>query len=228
MCHIQLFVEDELNEAYEILAGKIVAGNRPGCRIRAARLTLDEFTAFESLLDLTQRARRSGCRQVIFIIDQEGPGADPGRREALARFRDAFQELCDHIDGLPDGDPLKHIHVVRVEAHSCLEAWLLSDPRAIVAAAGGASYVPPRRETHHLTPREAREQIAHIVREVGRRRSRRHLQRIGGHAVKSWGGKIALHLDLSQARKFNFSLDYFCGMIEDDRDGCLHPFPRVE
>jgi len=36
--------------------------------------------------------------------------------------------LCNHIACLSDEDPLKQLRLVRVEVHSCLEAWLLSDP----------------------------------------------------------------------------------------------------
>ena len=233
---IQLFVEDQLNEAYEILAAKAMEIADPSQRsvehrqrIRAARVTLDELTKSESLLDLAQRSLRSGYHQVVFAIDHEGPGADSGRVAALSRFRAAFQEFCDHQERLPDNDPLKQLKVVRLEVHSCLETWLLSDPQAIVASVGGSSdFRPDSRQTDRLTPREARDQIAHIVREVGRRRNNRRWKKLGGLASKSLGTKIAPYLDLAQARRHNSSLDYFCDMIGNNRDGCLHPFPSPE
>ena len=233
MPNIQIFVEDELNEPYEILAGKAigapirrsrVSGEN---RIRAARVTLDELTDFESLLDLAQRSLRSGYQQVVFAMDHEGPDADQGRIEARRRFREAFQRLCEHIESLPPHHPLKQLSLVRVEVSSCLEAWLLSDPQAIVETFGPSDYRPDTHQTEHLTPRQACEKIAHIVREIGRRRGDRRLARIGGNAVKSLGTKIAPSLDLSRARRNNRSLDYFCDMIENVRDGCQQPFPEL-
>jgi len=226
--NVMLFVEDEVNEAYEILVRKVIGLPLRGAtsvRVRAARARLDELTNFTSLLDLTQRAQRAGFQQVVFVMDHEGPGADRGRVNARQQFRDAFQELCDYIDNLPPNDPLHPIHLVRIEVHTCLETWLLSDPPAIAYAAGDSNYTPRHRRTHHLTPREAREAIAHILREVGRRRSKRHLQKLSGTAVKSWGKRIASVIDIEQARRFNFSLDYFCRMIETTGDGCEQPFP---
>jgi hypothetical protein len=58
MPNIQIFVEDELNEAYEILAAKAIGAPvhrsrvSGAHRIRASRVTLDELTRFEILLDL--------------------------------------------------------------------------------------------------------------------------------------------------------------------------------
>lgn len=232
MHSVQLFVEDEISEAYAILAAKAMgvdrlppqAQNAP--RIRAARVEVGELTDFDSLLDLTQRAHRSGFQQVIFVLDHEGYSADKGRVAARQAFERAFRRLCDHLQALPDDDPLKRMRVVRLEVHSCLEAWLLCDPQAIVAAVGGGSAVrPSQRQTHDLTPAEARERIAEIVRQAGRRRGRLHWQQYGGHAVKSLSRKIAPKLELERARHWNFSLDYFCAMIEGNEDGCIRPFP---
>lgn len=234
MHNVQLFVEDELNEAYEILAAKAMGVDRSpsrgryGPRIRAARVEVGELTDFASLLDLTQRAQQSGFQQVVFVLDHEGHSADGGRVSARQGFEQAFRELCDYLQALSDAVPLKQMRVVRLEVHSCLEAWLLCDPQAIVAAVGGVSAVHPRqRQTHDLTPREARNRIAEIVREVGKRRKRLHWQRYGGHAVKSLNRKIADKIDLARAQNCNFSLDYFCAMIRDNEDGCIQPFPRA-
>jgi hypothetical protein len=233
MPNIQIFVEDELNEAYEILAAKAIGAPvhrsrvSGANRIRASRATLDELTRFEILLDLTQRSQRSGYQQVVFAIDHEGPGADEGRVEARRHFHEAFQRLCSYIENLPPNDPLKQIKLVRVEVCSCLEAWLLSDPQALVETFGPSDYRPDIHQTEHLTPRQAREEIAHIVREIGRRKGDRRLARMGGHAIKSLGARIAPDIDLSRARRNNRSLDYFCDMIENDRNGCQRTFPEL-
>lgn len=79
---IILFVEDELNEAYEILVRKTLGlpliGATGHC-IRVVRVTLNELTQFEELKDLAKRAQRSGCEQVVFCLDHEGHEADEGR-----------------------------------------------------------------------------------------------------------------------------------------------------
>jgi|GEM_PF-1558865 len=233
MLNIQIFVEDELNEAYEILTAKAIGVSRRRSRvsgenrIRAARVTLDELTDFESLLDLAQRSLRSGYQQVVFAMDHEGPEAEQGRVEARRRFREAFQCLCEYIENLPSDHPLRQLRLVRVEVRSCLEAWLLSDPQALVETFGPSDYRPDIHQTEHLTPRQAREEIAHIVKEIGRRKGNRRLAHMGGHAVKSLGTRIAPSIDLSRARRNNRSLDYFCDMVENIRDGCQQPFPEL-
>lgn len=229
MPNIMLFVEDELNEAYEILVRKTLGlplSGATGYRIRVAKVTLDELTDFDQLLDLTQRAQQSGYNQVVFCMDHEGYDADRGRVQARAQFRRAFQQLCEYIESLPRRDPLKRIRLVRVEVHTCLESWLLSDPPAIARAAGDSTYAPPHRNTHRLTPKQARDEIAHILQEVGRRCSKRHLKKISGSAVKSWGKRIAETLDVARARRYNFSLDYFCDKIETNGNSCEQPFPN--
>ncbi|HGX92569.1 MAG TPA: hypothetical protein ENK35_04560 [Candidatus Tenderia sp.] len=226
--NVMVFVEDELNDAYEILVRKAMGlplDINSGVRIRVVRVTQDELMDYNNLLDLSQRALRSGAQQVVFCMDHEGPGADPGRVQARRQFREAFQQLCDYIDGLPQSHSLKRIHLARVEVHSCLEAWLLSDPPAIARAAGDHSYMPSARQTHQLPPHQARQNIAHILNEVGRRRSKRHLRRISASAVRSWGHRIAREMDIVNARRYNFSLNYFCAMIETNRNGCEQTFP---
>ena len=233
MPNIQIFVEDELNEAYEILAAKAIGAPPRRSRasganhIRAAKVRLDQLTSFESLLDLAQRSQRSGHRQVVFAMDREGHDADQGRVEARRCFREAFQRLCEHIEHLPSSDPLKQLRLARVEVRSCLEAWLLSDPQAIVETFGPSDYRPDTHQTEHLTPRQAREGIAHIVREIGRRKSNQILATMRGRSVKFLGTRIARNIDLSRARRNNGSLDYFCDMIENDRNGCQQPFPEL-
>jgi hypothetical protein len=235
MPSIHIFVEDKLCEVYEVLAAKALAFSAHHAAesdkhsIRASQVTLDELISDKHLLDLARRSQRSGCQQVIFALDHEGSGAAPERADARHHFREAFQALCNHIACLSDEDPLKQLRLVRVEVHSCLEAWLLSDPQAIVKAfSGPADYRPDVRQTEALSPREARDGIAHIVRQIGGRKGNRRLARMRGSDVKSEGAKIAEHLDLDRARRNNRSLDYFCEMVAQQGDGCRQPCPELD
>ena len=226
MPDIQIFVEDKLCEAYRSLATKALGSS--ALSVHVARATLDELTSFEDLLDLAQRSRSNGCQQVIFALDHEGHDAAQARVKARRRFQEAFQQLCNYVARLPASDPLKQLRLVRVEVRSCLEAWLLSDPQAIVSAFGLSNYRPKARQTEHLSPRQAREQIASIMREVGKRKGNRRLASMSGSAVKSEGAKIAEHLDLDRARRNNRSLDYFCEMVAQQGDGCRQPCPELD
>jgi len=227
MPDIQIFVEDKLCEAYRSLATKALGSS--ALSVHVARATLDELTSFGDLLDLARCAQRSGCQQVIFALDHEGHDAAQARVDARRRFQEAFQQLCNHVVCLPASDPLKQLRLVRVEVRSCLEAWLLSDPQAIVKAfSGPADYRPDVRQTEALSPREARDGIAHIVRQISGRKGNRRLARMSGSAVKSEGAKIAEHLDLDRARRNNRSLDYFCEMVAQQGDGCRQPCPELD
>jgi hypothetical protein len=227
MPDIQIFVEDKLCEAYRSLATKALGSS--ALSVHVARATLDELTSFEDLLDLAQRSRSNGCQQVIFALDHEGHDAAQARVDARRRFQEAFQQLCNHVACLPASDPLRQLRLVRVEVRSCLEAWLLSDPQAIVQAfSGPADYRPDVRQTEALSPREARDGIAHIVRQIGGRKGNRRLARMRGSDVKSEGAKIAEHLDLDRARRNNRSLDYFCEMVAQQGDGCRQPCPELD
>jgi len=227
MPDIQIFVEDKLCDAYRILAIKALGAS--ALSVHVARATLNELTSFGDLLDLARRAQRSGCQQVVFALDHEGHDAKQERVDARRRFQETFQQLCDHVARLPASDPLKQLRLVRVEVRSCLEAWLLSDPQAIVEAfSGPADYRPYVGRTEALSPREARDGIAHIVRQIGKRKGNRRLARMSGSAVKSEGAKIAEHLDLDRARRNNRSLDYFCEMVAQQGDGCRQPCPELD
>jgi len=227
MLDIQIFVEDKLCDAYRILAIKALGAS--ALSVHVARATLNELTSFGDLLDLARRAQRSGCQQVVFALDHEGHDAKQERVDARRHFQEAFQQLCNHVARLPASDPLRQLRLVRVEVRSCLEAWLLSDPQAIVQAfSGPADYRPDVRQTEALSPREARDGIAHIVRQIGGRKGNRRLARMSGSAVKSEGAKIAEHLDLDRARRNNRSLDYFCEMVAQQGDGCRQPCPELD
>lgn len=226
--NIMVFVEDELNEAYAVLVRKAMGlplNTSAGVRIRVVKARQDELTNFNSLLDFSQSALDSGIQQVVFCMDHEGPGADHGRLQARHQFREAFELLCNHIDDLSSRHPLKNMRLVRVEVHTCLESWLLSDPPAIARAAGDHSYMPHVGQTHRLPPKQARQKIAHILKEVGRRHDKRHLKKILPSAVRSWGERIAREINIENARRHNFSLDYFCATIETYQNGCVQTFP---
>jgi hypothetical protein len=228
---VQLFVEDELNEAYEILAARalelpVKPSSARRRHVRAARLDLNEFTSRDSLLDSVQRAHRAGSRCVLFIMDAEDAHFSPDRAAKITDFGHAFAGLCDYLGSLPNRNPLKGIMVTRIVNHSCLECWLLADPLAIVQAFGGEDYAPSRQNTANLSPKQARDQIAHIMREVGRRSGNRKLMRVSGSNIKSEGIRIAAHLTPQHAQHNNFSLRYFFDMISCTQSGCTQPFPN--
>ncbi|MBV7333920.1 hypothetical protein KFU94_64565 [Chloroflexi bacterium TSY] len=226
MANIQLFVEDELSEAYEHLTSnalgiKQLRRRSKGKQIRASKLDVNEYIDVNSLLDLTYRAARTGASQVFFILDEEDPQRSPERATIQRQFKQAFEALCREIERLPKSK----IRVVRVVCKTCLECWLLADPAAVVSAAGAPkSYSPKSSTTTTYGPRQARDQIAHIFNEVNRRQ--RNKKRRGGRSVKSEGAKIAGYVDLDRASKNNYSLAYFCDMLINKRDGCKHSFPE--
>ena len=230
MSFVQLFVEDELSEAYEILAARALGFDHTRRqqrrqRVRAARLDLCEFTSRDGLLDSVERACRAGSRCILFILDEEDYSESPDRSDKLAAFRQAFTQLCQHLESLPDSHNLKRVKVTCIISKSCLECWLLADPQAIVTAVRGpSSYTPPARNTEHHSPRQARDKIAHIVNEVHRRN--RKQKRISGRSAKTMGAKIAPHITPDRARRRNFSLAYFYDMISCEQSGCERPFPE--
>lgn len=233
MSFVQLFVEDALTDPYEILAARALgvptarAARRR--RVRAARLGVNEFTQVDSLLDVVQRAFDAGSRCVLFILDEEDYNASPDRPDHLAEFRVAFEALCRYLEALPPQVPLKQVKVTRVVSKTCLECWLLADPHAIVVAVGGpSSYKPLVRNTEHHNPRQAREQMAHIVQQVGKRSGKQRLTRTGSRSVKTLGAKIAPYVAPEQARQRNFSLAYFYDMITCQQSGCERPFPEPD
>ncbi|HSF42846.1 MAG TPA: hypothetical protein VLT87_23775 [Thermoanaerobaculia bacterium] len=228
---LQIFVEDKLVDAYEILARKALGlpGSSSNRReVRAARIDPDELTSRNSLLDLTQRSFAAGYDTILFILDQEGPRS-PERAEKLAGFKRAFHELCDHLGSLKDGDPLRRVKVVRIICQRCLEGWLATDPVAIVEALSGAQgsdYKPAPRNTENLFPEQASALIAQIGRELGNRLGKDHLKRLDPRSIKTRGKDIAQHVDPQRARKCNASLAYFFEMVDGHRSGCDHPCPE--
>lgn len=215
MTFVQIFVEDARHEPYRELANKLLP---QGTRVRVAQVHLNELTSMETLQDFVNRSARAGATQVIFMMDFED-GTDAGRRKALRAFERVFQELCTQMDN-------HSLRVVRIEVHTCLECWLLSDPQAIVRAFGGPSnYAPSPKQTDRLRPQEALEQIAHILREVGRRVGKHRLQQTKKRAAKRLAKRIAPAIDLDTARQYNCSLEYFCQVIAQTLSGCKHPFP---
>jgi hypothetical protein len=227
---LQIFVEDELAEAYEALALRalglpIAPRNRQA--VLAARIDVDDLTARDGLLDLTRRAMRSGHDTILFILDEEGPSA-LGRSKKLASFRQAFLELCAYLASGRE-KALSNAKVSRIVCKRCLEGWLMAYPRAIVDAVRGEhgiDYFPTPHRTEELLPAQALEGIAHVIRETGRRLGRRDLSQISSKSIKARGASIAGHVVPDRARRYNSSLDYFYDMIDGQRSGCDHPCPE--
>lgn len=232
MATIQIFVEDELNEAYEHLAAKALGIDQPrrrshGKNVRVSRIKINEFVDSESLFDLTRLASKSGASQVFFVLDDEDHHVSPERITLQRQFRQAFGTLCREIGGLPTSNLMRQTRVVRVVCKTCLECWLLADPKAVVEAAGGdRSYLPKIGVTETLTPRQARDQIAHIFNEVNRRRRRK--KRVSSRSMKSEGAKIARYVSLEEAYSNNYSLAYFRDMLTGGKDGCKYAFPHYD
>jgi hypothetical protein len=228
---VQIFVEDELVDAYEVLARKALglSVSRSNRReVRAARIEPDELTSRDGLLDLAQRSLAAGYDTVLFILDQEGPRSLE-RAEKLAGFKRAFRELCDHLANLRDDDPLRRVKVVRIVCQRCLEGWLAADPVSIVEALSGpkrANYSPAPQRTENLFPEQASALIAQIGRELGNRLEKDHLKRLDSRSIKTRGKDIAQHVDPGRARPYNASLAYFFDMVDGRRSGCDQPCPE--
>ncbi|MFY9822076.1 MAG: hypothetical protein WAM82_11890 [Thermoanaerobaculia bacterium] len=226
---LQIFVEDELAEAYEVLALRAL-GFPPEIRnrraVRAARINVEDLTTLEGLLDLTRRAMRSGHDTILFILDEEEPTS--GRPPKLASFRQAFLELCTYLASGREKD-LGKAKVIRIVCKRCLESWLIADPQAIVDSVRGRhgiEYFPAPQRTEELLPIHASERIAHVIRETGRRLGRRDLIQTSSKGIKSRGASIAGHVVPDRARPYNVSLNYFYDMIDGQRSGCDHPCPE--
>jgi len=111
----------------------------------------------------------------------------------------------------------------------CLESWLLSDQQAIIDAMRGVHGVRiglSPIQTESLTPQEAAERIAHLIRQVGQNLNNRELLRTHASSIKRRGKFIAQKVDLSRARNYNRSLDYFCDIVQCTESGCAHPCPE--
>jgi hypothetical protein len=229
---LQIFVEDRLTDAYEILALRALGlptARRDRRRVRAVRIDLDELTSRASLFDLAQRSWQSGYDCVLFIMDEEGLPRSPDRPAKLRDFRQAFRELCDHLATLKTNDPLRNLKVTRIVCRRCLEGWLAADPQAIVDSVRGSrglDYRPDAQKTDDLLPHQALDRIAQIIREAGKRLGRHDLARLSSGSIKSRGASIAEHVQPERARRHNASLKYFLDMVDGSRSGCEHPFPE--
>ena len=229
---LRIFVEDELTDAYEILALRALGHPttpRNRRRVFASQVDLDDLTSRDNLLDLARRALEGDYDCIVFVMDEESMPRSPDRPAKLKQFHRAFLDLCKLLQDLPDTSPLRRLKVVRVVCRRCLESWLAADPQAIVEAVRGpkgVDYQPASRKTDDLEPQQAREWLAQVINEVGRRTGRRDLARLGAHSAKSRGKDIAACLDPGRARRFNASLAYFLDMLDGQRSGCDHPFPE--
>lgn len=229
---LQIFVEDRLTDAYEILALRALGlptARRDRRRARASRIDLEELTSRTGLLDLAQRSQQSGYDCVLFIMDEEGLPRSPDRPAKLRAFHQAFRELCDHLGTRRDNDPLHKFKVTRIVCRRCLEGWLAADPQAIVDSVRGShgiDYRPDPQKTDDLLPHQALDRITQVIREAGNRLGRRDLMRLSSGSIKSRGASIAEHVEPQRARRHNASLAYFLDMVDGSRSGCEHPFPE--
>jgi hypothetical protein len=227
---LQIFVEDEFAETYEVLALRALglpAAPRNRQAVLAVKIDVDNLTTLDGLLDLTRRAIRSKHDTILFILDEEGPSA-LGRPKKLASFRQAFLELCAYLASGRE-KALSNAKVSRIVCKRCLEGWLMTDPQAVVDAVRGEhgiDYSPTPRKTEELLPAQALEGIAHVIRETGRRLGRRDLSQISSKVIKSRGPSFAKHVVPARARHYNSSLAYFYDMIDGHRSGCEHPCPE--
>jgi hypothetical protein len=229
---LQILVEDRLNEPYEILARKALGlpveqTNRR--EIRASVVQISELTSFEGLLNLVKTSQQAGYDCIIFIVDEEITPASADRPDRLSEFRQAFTQLCDHLNELLPQDPLNQVNVIRIVSKRCLESWLATDPQAIIDAVRGkkgVNFNPPNRNTEDMSPQQASEHIVHIIREVGRQTGKRDLLQTRVRNVKRRGRSIALQLRIEQARRRNRSLAYFFDMVSCQRPGCEYPCPE--
>ncbi|GAB4577493.1 MAG: hypothetical protein Fur0022_02240 [Anaerolineales bacterium] len=229
---VLIFVEDELNEPYEILARKalglpIERYNRKEVKVSLAKLS--DFTSSDRLLNLVSGAYEAGYDCVLFILDHEDSTNSPDRQQKLVDFRNAFDDLCRHLRGLPATNQLRTVNVIRIVALNCLESWLAADPQAIVDAVRGnqgVRYNPPTRNTESLTPYEAADQIANHIRQVGRLTEKRDLLRAQASNIKRRGKVIAARLDIRRSRNYNRSLAYFIEMVSCEISGCNSPCPE--
>jgi hypothetical protein len=95
---VQIFVEDRLSDAYEILALRALGlpPRKDRQRVRASRVDLDDLTSRAGMLDLARRAWDSGYDCVLFILDEEGLPRSPDRPAKLRAFRPNW-ERCQAI-----------------------------------------------------------------------------------------------------------------------------------
>jgi hypothetical protein len=232
MMPLQIFVEDQLNEPYEILARKALGlsvDQYSRSEVRASIVEIEEFISLGGLLELVTTSHASGYDCVIFIMDEETLFFSPERQPKLRAFREAFSQLCDYLNLLPDQNPLRVVNVIRIVCKRCLESWLATDPIAIidsVRSGRGVNYNPGQRNTENMTPQDVARHIAHIIQEVGRRTGRRDLQRTSSKNVKRRGKAIAKYIEPDRARQFNRSLAYYFDIINCELSGCDHQCPE--
>jgi hypothetical protein len=230
---LQIFVEDQLNEAYEVLARKALRmpdqTNRS--KVKASIVGINDFTTMKSLLDLTQRSVAAGYLCIMFIMDQESLPESGDRPQKLADFKSSFNQLCQYLSGLPTDNPLRQARVIRIVCLRCLESWLVSDPQAVIDAVRGVHGVNFRvepRQTESLPPHVAAENIARLIQRVGTQLNKRDLQQTRASSIKRRGKSIAQRINLDSARQYNSSLNYFCDMVQCNDNGCQRPCPEIK
>lgn len=226
---VQIFVEDELNEAYEILAYRALSldlGRSNRRQLRVSRVEVQEIRSLEGLWDLVETSSETGFDCVLFLMDEESL-ASPDRDRNLKAFHRSFQQLCQRLDHLPPTHPLKNVKVTIIAIQTCLESWLASDPQGIIDAVQGGkreSYPISPRNTEQMSPSESLEYLVNLVRTVGRKLNRRDLLQTNSRNIKTMGKRFALSVRLSEACRHNRSLAYFAEMVKCEQSGCENPF----
>lgn len=219
---LRLYVEDRYFQAYEILATKWHKTEQGQCEVnlvRAVHLRLDKMR--DEMRKYVVRARNDGFNCVIFVLDQEAPHE---RSILINDIRAAFERLCQE---LPGTQGLQDVRVGLVIIRSCLECWVLTETQTIVrfACRRGmhVNYNPRQRgDTELLSPKEAANEITHILREVAKRAGKHHLKRI--KYEKSAVPDVVQQMnELPRAAGRNRSLAYFFDMVTCQRSGCDHP-----
>ena len=225
---LQIFVEDQITDSYEILALRALGfptSRRNSRVVKASWIEIEELTTLAGLRDLSRRAARAGYDRIAFVLDQEGPRT-PDRQKKLDQFREAFLDLCRE---LPSDSSLRHLKLIRIVCKCCLEGWLGADPQAVITSVRGrhgVRYQPEFRRTDELPPQQAVARVVKIIRSVGHELERQDLIHYSAKGIKSRGPSIAEHVDPQRARQYNHSLDYFFKMISSPLNGCEHLQPE--
>ncbi len=216
---LRLYVEDTYFQSYEVLARKWhnITRDQPGVsHIHAMHLRLDRMR--DQMYKHITRAKKDGFNCVVFVLDQESSSE---RTQFIHDLSSTFEKVCRELE---DDQYLQDMKVGLVVAKSCLEAWLLADAQAVVRYAcrrgTRVNYHPNQRgNTELLSPREACDEITHILREVARRRRQRNSNRF--RYEKSATPEILKQMDeLPQAASRNRSLEYFFKRITCETSGC--------
>lgn len=219
---LRLYVEDTYFQSYEVLARKwhnTTHEQSDVSHVHAMHLRLDRMR--DQMCKHIIRAKKDGFNCVVFVLDQESSSE---RAQFIRDLRSTFEEVCHELE---NDRYLQDMKVGLVVAKSCLETWLLADAQAVVRYAcrrgTRVNYHPNQHgNTESLSPKEACDEITHILREVARRRRQRNSNRF--RYEKSATPEMIEQMDeLPQAAGRNHSLRYFFRRIACETSGCDDP-----